>query len=803
MRVLAFFFIVLCIPIMLCCDILEVDIAGNYEYQIIQEAINASATGDTVLVHPGRYYENINLNGHNITLTSLYIQEPLQTYIDSTIIDGNYQGSCLIIENGETARVNGFTLINNENGLSVFWDDYSWFAGGGIYIKLESNVTLSNCTVRNCFSTWGGGVAVSQAANCLIRNVDIYQNQAMICGGGLYVNAAAANLDNSDQCSIYNNISSTGMDIFFNENPEIVELYLETGSMICSEPDYFYIAEQNSPDVIIECQNSFFSTVNQDIYVAPWGDDSFSGTNPGTPLKSIVYALQIIESDSLNPKTIHLAEGTYSNSENGQIYPCAVKSDIKMQGEDIENTILDGELLNSIFSIYYQKNIYLSDIKIIDCRYSGVYGAIACWGSRDIRYNNFIIENCICNDFCGLTTHTSENVIIENVVIQNTESAYYDLICFIDLLSSITFNNIIANNLSITHNDSSDLGFVLNYSDARFRNSIISNFFSHEGKLFRYLNDNEIAAENTLEFSNVLVINNELHQTSVNNSLISMENHFQPVYISNCTFANNQSFHRFFLTSGLVEFYNNIFYNLEIFDQLYMNNEINFVPCEVVLKNNLLGGGMYIASNWDYVIAEDNLWHYFPEFYGEDDPYINEGMPDYYQLSENSPCIDAGTPDTLGLHIPSIDLAGNQRVWNGIIDMGCYEWNPDVENEEELIIDIGQWMIRNYPNPVYLKNERGIVFLEFTLPEIPVINPIINIYNLRGQKVKSIQLTQSLSGLARIAGLATSETQRGEAYSIVWDCRNDSGKTVSSGVYFYTLSVDDQVLGANKLLILR
>jgi flagellar hook assembly protein FlgD len=111
--------------------------------------------------------------------------------------------------------------------------------------------------------------------------------------------------------------------------------------------------------------------------------------------------------------------------------------------------------------------------------------------------------------------------------------------------------------------------------------------------------------------------------------------------------------------------------------------------------------------------------------------------------------------------------------------------------------------IENYPNPVYLKNNRGNVFLEFTLPEIPVTDPQINIYNAKGQKVKTIELTQSLSGLVRIAGLATTETQNGEAYSTVWDCRNARGKLVSAGVYFYTVSLQNRVIGANKLLILK
>jgi hypothetical protein len=221
------------------------------------------------------------------------------------------------------------------------------------------------------------------------------------------------------------------------------------------------------------------------------------------------------------------------------------------------------------------------------------------------------------------------------------------------------------------------------------------------------------------------------------------------------------------------------------------------------MQNNLLSD-FYVVDLPEHVTLSDNIWNEDPHFYGATYPGMTMDMPDYYQLRVDSPCIDAGTPDTLGLNIPPMDLAGNQRVWNDIIDMGCYEFGapPHVGNTECEIENV-KCKIGHYPNPVYLANNRGNVFLEFTLPDIPQADPVINIYNARGQKVRTLNVTQSLSGLARIAGLATNETQRGEAYSKVWDCRNDRGKTVSSGVYFYVLSVNDQVLGANKFLILK
>ncbi|MBT4576657.1 MAG: hypothetical protein HOB92_09360, partial [Candidatus Cloacimonetes bacterium] len=43
------------------------------DYNQIQIGINVSTDGDTILVQPGTYYENINFNGHNITVCSLFL----------------------------------------------------------------------------------------------------------------------------------------------------------------------------------------------------------------------------------------------------------------------------------------------------------------------------------------------------------------------------------------------------------------------------------------------------------------------------------------------------------------------------------------------------------------------------------------------------------------------------------------------------------------------------------------------------------------------------------------------------------
>jgi hypothetical protein len=88
------------------------------EYPTIQAGIDSSFDGDTVLVDEGTYYENINFNGKNIILGSLFFSTGDKEYIIHTVIDGNQKGSVVTFESGEdsTATLIGFTITNGGSG---------------------------------------------------------------------------------------------------------------------------------------------------------------------------------------------------------------------------------------------------------------------------------------------------------------------------------------------------------------------------------------------------------------------------------------------------------------------------------------------------------------------------------------------------------------------------------------------------------------------------------------------------------------------------------------------------------------
>ena len=140
----------------------------------IQKGIDAAKTGDTVLVSPGTYRENINYNGKSITVASLFLTTRDTSYISRTIIDGNQAGSVVTFERGEkrTAVLTGFTITNGNN-----------FNGGGIYCYLSS-FTLNNIKIVNNKATHGGGI------NCimsdpLLEDILVSGNYAFETGGGI------------------------------------------------------------------------------------------------------------------------------------------------------------------------------------------------------------------------------------------------------------------------------------------------------------------------------------------------------------------------------------------------------------------------------------------------------------------------------------------------------------------------------------------------------------------------------------------------------------------------------------------
>lgn len=242
---------------------------GSQQYTTIQAAVNASVHGDTVLVYPGRYIENVITSGINITLASLYSVDPLQQYIENTIIDGN-MGTSIRIISGETVTINGFTLVNNDNNVLNSPSN----PGGGMFVN-SSTAIIENTIIRNCIAQAGGGIAAGSNSSLTMSNVSIFHNQALNLGGGLAVDQSTGlNISQSNQCSIFNNHATRGMDIsisFNTSNPTPIEINLAMGSAILTEADGYFIHAHRA-NVTVNIAQGAIEQIDHDLYVSPDGD---------------------------------------------------------------------------------------------------------------------------------------------------------------------------------------------------------------------------------------------------------------------------------------------------------------------------------------------------------------------------------------------------------------------------------------------------------------------------------------------------------------------------------------------------
>ncbi len=174
---------------------LEVGPSG-YPYTSIQTAINASAAGDTVLVHDGTYVENINFSGKAITVRSA-------NGAVSTFIDGNGISSAVTFDHqeGSGSVLDGFTIKNG--GTNESWGGgircasssptitrciitgNSSYAGGGICCQSSSSPTITHCTIRGNTAFLGGGVFCWGGSSPVIANCTISGNTGEAHSGAI------------------------------------------------------------------------------------------------------------------------------------------------------------------------------------------------------------------------------------------------------------------------------------------------------------------------------------------------------------------------------------------------------------------------------------------------------------------------------------------------------------------------------------------------------------------------------------------------------------------------------------------
>ena len=292
--------------------------------------------------------------------------------------------------------------------------------------------------------------------------------------------------------------------------------------------------------------------------------------------------------------------------------------------------------------------------------------------------------------------------------------------------------------------------------------------------------------------SSPIISNNFIYNNSSNNPAIYCYDDSSPIILNNIIVQNECSEGAICCNNSKPIIINNVIYkdkgikisncsNLFIINNIIRENtrwdkkQIVFYNSDSAnfIYNNVQGdsqGGNNIDVNPLFVDPEDLDFH----------------------LQPNSPCIDAGHPDSVYNDFEDPNNPGYALYPAlGTIrnDMGAYggpgaaNWGvaTAVESETEDLVSLPKSfeLLQNYPNPF----NPGTT-IKYQLPKSTEVS--LKIYNLLGQLVKTL----------------VDEKQAAGHYTVRWDGRDNNRRQVASGVYFVSLRTKHFVK-SNKMIIMR
>ncbi len=161
-----------------------------------------------------------------------------------------------------------------------------------------------------------------------------------------------------------------------------------------------------------------------------------------------------------------------------------------------------------------------------------------------------------------------------------------------------------------------------------------------------------------------------------------------------------------------------------------------------------------------------------------------------YSITGFSHCVGAGIEEieingTL-YYAPEMDIEGTIRPApvGSNPDIGAYEnlnGVPYVSADNNQLVK-SDYQLQNYPNPF-----NPTTTISFEIKSL-YDNAQIEIYNLKGQKIKEFTISYSSSLIPN---------------QIIWDGSDSNNKPVGSGIYFYKLIVDKKAVANKKMLLIK
>ena len=735
-------------------------------------------------------------------------------FLESLVVENNSaesRGGGVYIELSD-CTLDNVEMVNNTSadggGLCIYYSSpdlvniliagNSAEIGGGISFHGSSSILENVKILNNSAIEDGGGISSRSYSYPEFENVTIALNSANR-GGGLYLGGSVPLFNNENLCNIYlNNIdkSGYGSDIYSSGPLDVI---VDTFTVINPTAIHAYPFYNSNFDI----QHSKLNQVSTDLYISPEGDNLNSGLSVEYPLKTIRYASLIILGDSLNPVTMHLAEGVYSNTSNAESFPVCLTSYVSLSGLQTDIVILNAENTAGVINCNVTENVTISDLTITGgLNWRG--GGVICAGGS-INFINITISDNTAENMGGGIYSVGSSISMNNILLQNNYAGLYG--------GGIDGNNtnFSGSNIIIENNTAVDEGGGIKLNEC----SVILDSFLVQNNYAGQNGGGIYGSDSILNGDNIKIRNNTaeadgggLYWRSADNSLDYMEisgntankgggiyQRYDDSRLNNILLADNIASEHggaIYCSASSV-----IMKNMTITDNT-AESPGGGICCEnsgLIIINSILwnNSSEEIYMHWNYqeynsvticfsdidgnqeaIVIEDGILEWLEGnicFYPS---YVDAGD---YHLNEDSPCIDAGIAYYEYEGEVLIDLSEDE-YWGSAPDMGAYEYGLVEIEEDEIIIENEKLKIENYPNPFNPETR-----ITFNLPETEHVN--LSVYNLKGQLVK----------------ILADEILPAGNNSLIWDGRNKNGRAVGSGVYLVRMKSSNEVATKKVMLI--
>ncbi|HRX96583.1 MAG TPA: C10 family peptidase [Bacteroidales bacterium] len=681
--------------------------------------------------------------------------------------------------NTKTNGQDSSKLINCRITFGNAHDSYGdYYRGGAIYSKSSGDILVKNCLLNKNQAEQSGGAIYSSGSGGPFYIGNVFENNYAPTGGAMYANSAGNfyfrdNLfqnnraNNGGALSAYSsNIYLAGNTIrenraeqfggavyyasggnFFFDDTDKNQVYLNYAG--AAGLDFYYAGYQSSTSVIVDTftvsnphkhfaypiskfnfaiENAIIPQIASDLYVSMSGSDDNTGTSSSEPLKTMYMACMKILADELNPRTIYLDAGTYSQGATGEVFPINWRSYVNMQGQGAEETTIYGEDKNQLLYCYSDSGFTIDSID-----FEGGYGEYG-GGIRLENYSSPLLSNLevklnyateegggiYCANYC--------NPVLENVRINNDSSINGGGgIAFYNYCNAMMINCRIENNYTTYGGGGAKIKF---YSDVTIDSCVIfHNTAVNGGGLYIDWDSDAIIKNTTIQandalthvagysgtgggiwssyYSDPVLENVEIlfnHADAIGGGIFSQTQSHASVI--NCWIEHNSANRGgglYLNSSADQHYYNTVIASNSTNDNhgggIYLSGNNSVFTNVTVTENHIgdpgEGGGLY-NSNGNPVFTNSVFWNNSPteivssggvvvaEYCDIEGGYSGTGninsnpqfIPYYgqYDIAETSPCVNAGKADTTGMNLPELDLGGNPRISNNRVDMGAYEY---------------------------------------------------------------------------------------------------------------------------------